>query len=65
MKKTILIMLCFGSFWALNTLAASSSCYSITNNDQRNFCLAQSKNSASYCYAISNSNNRNMCLSYL
>jgi len=42
--------------------APGDSCYSISNSDQKNFCLGTSKHDKSYCYSISNSDNKNMCL---
>jgi hypothetical protein len=48
--------------WSYNSYADSSSCYSIQNQDRKNFCLAQTKKEKSYCYSIKDSNTRNMCL---
>jgi len=41
---------------------ANSSCNSISNRDQRNYCLAKAKAQSSYCNSISNRDKRNMCL---
>ena len=42
--------------------AAGENCYSISNSDAKNFCLATANNSASYCYSISGQDQKNMCL---
>ena len=42
--------------------AAGDNCYSISNSDAKNLCLATAKNDASYCYSISNQDQKNMCL---
>ena len=40
----------------------ASNCYSISNSDSKNYCLAAAKNEKSYCYSISDSDRKNMCL---
>ncbi len=47
---------------SLNTLADASSCYSISNQDSKNICLAQAKHEKSYCYSVSDSDRKNYCL---
>jgi hypothetical protein len=42
--------------------ADASRCYSIQNQDRKNFCLATVKNQTSYCYSISEQDTKNMCL---
>ena len=42
--------------------AAYANCYSISDQDKRNFCLAKTKQQSSYCYSIRESDSRNMCL---
>lgn len=56
--------LIFGTLILLsyNSYADSASCYSIQNQNRKNFCLAQAKNEKSYCYSIQESNTKNMCL---
>ncbi len=45
-----------------SALANESNCYSIKNNDSKNFCLANAKNQKSYCYSIQESDTKNFCL---
>jgi hypothetical protein len=42
--------------------ALASECYSIQDVDQRNACLASSKNDKSYCFKIQGADQRNACL---
>jgi hypothetical protein len=42
--------------------AGASSCYSISNRDSKNFCLAQAKQEKSYCYSIGDRDQKNFCL---
>ena len=44
------------------SLTANANCYSIDDQDKRNFCLAKTKQQSSYCYSIRESDSRNMCL---
>ena len=46
----------------LFTSLAYADCYSISDQDKRNFCLAKSKQQSSYCYSVRESDSRNMCL---
>jgi hypothetical protein len=50
----IFVNICFAS--------PGSNCYQISNKDQKNFCLATSKNEKSYCYQISEKDQKNLCL---
>ena len=47
------------------SFANSSNCYSIQNQDKKNYCLATSKNEKSYCYSIHENDTKNMCLAQL
>lgn len=61
MKKIYFIFL--SSFISIPAFADASYCYSITNQDQKNYCLAQAKRDSSYCYSIYNDQaKKNMCL---
>jgi hypothetical protein len=42
--------------------ANESSCYSISNVDQKNVCLALVKKQSSYCYSVQNTDTKNICL---
>ena len=42
--------------------ANASSCYSISNVDQKNVCLALAKRQSSYCYSVQNTDTKNICL---
>lgn len=42
--------------------AGASSCYSISNRDSKNFCLAVVGKQKSYCYNISSRDDKNACL---
>jgi hypothetical protein len=44
------------------TLANPSNCYSIQNQDRKNYCLATAKNQKSYCYSIREQDTKNFCL---
>ena len=44
------------------SLTANANCYSIADQDQRNFCLAKTKQQSSYYYSINESDSKNMCL---
>lgn len=47
---------------SMNTLADTSSCYSISNQDSKNICLAQAKHEKSYCYSVNDKDRKNYCL---
>lgn len=47
------------------SFANPSNCYSIQNQDKKNYCLAAAKNEKSYCYSIHENDTRNMCLAQL
>ncbi len=53
---TLLLITSFGAF------ADASSCYSISNQDSKNLCLAQAKQDKSYCYSVSDRDRKNYCL---
>jgi len=60
------LLICF--LFILGTtsvLADSSNCYSIQNQDQKNYCLAISKNQDSYCYSIRENDSKNFCLAQI
>ena len=59
LKKPLILL--FLTLFISSTFA-NSSCNSIANRDQRNYCLAKAKSQASYCGSISNRDKRNMCL---
>ena len=59
MKKSFIVLLLT---LFTSSVFASSYCGSISNRDQRNYCLAKAKSQASYCGSISNRDKRNMCL---
>jgi len=42
--------------------AAGENCYSISNSDAKNFCLATARNDDGYCINIDSADKRNMCL---
>jgi hypothetical protein len=44
--------------------ALGSECYSIQDTDQRNACLASSKNDNSYCYKIQSKDLQKDCLAH-
>lgn len=58
-QLALLLILLLGSGAAL---ANESNCYSIQNNDSKNFCLANAKGQKSYCYSIHESDTKNFCL---
>lgn len=60
MKKIILSLVVLSA--SSLSFADSSYCYSINDQNQKNYCLAQAKNDSSYCYSISNQDKKNMCL---
>lgn len=41
---------------------AGDNCYSIQNQDSRNFCLATAKQNKNHCYSITSMDQKNMCL---
>ncbi len=45
-----------------SVFANASNCYSIQNQDNKNYCLATAKNEKSYCYSIRENDTKNMCL---
>jgi len=48
---------------ASQAMAANTSrCYSIENNDRKNYCLATVKRESSYCYSIQTNNLKQFCL---
>jgi hypothetical protein len=53
-----LVFILFGS----QAFANSSHCYSIQNQDLKNFCLATAGGQKSYCYSIGESDTKNLCL---
>lgn len=59
MNKLVLLMFIL---FAPHANADYAHCYSIQNQDQKNFCLATAKNEKSYCYSIHEADNKNMCL---
>jgi hypothetical protein len=44
------------------TCAAHADCYSIKDNDNKNLCLAKTKNQSGYCYSINDHDSKNSCL---
>jgi len=40
----------------------TSDCYSISDSDSKNACLAIAKKDTSYCYSINKSDTKNACL---
>lgn len=42
--------------------ADASRCYSIQNQDSRNYCLATARGEKSYCYSIREQDQKNLCL---
>ncbi len=46
-------------------LANASNCYSIRDQDRKNYCLATAKNQKSYCYSIRDQDTKNFCLAQL
>lgn len=50
------------AIFSLNAFAAGNSCYQISNQDNKNYCLATARNDANYCYQISENDKKNMCL---
>jgi len=42
--------------------ANPSQCYSIQNQDRKNYCLATAKGQKSYCYSIGEQDLKNLCL---
>jgi hypothetical protein len=42
--------------------AQASHCYSIKNQNRKNYCLAQVKEERSYCYSIKEQDLKNFCL---
>jgi hypothetical protein len=42
--------------------ATETHCYSIRDNDEKNYCLAMAKRQDSYCYSIRESDAKNICL---
>ena len=61
LKKAKLI-LALTVMHSCNSFADSAACYSIQNQDRKNFCLAQAKGQTSYCYSIQENNTKNFCL---
>ncbi len=59
MNKIIILTLIL---FAQQANADAAHCYSIQNQDQKNFCLATAKNEKSYCYSIHEADSKNMCL---
>lgn len=59
--KNLTLLLC-SLFFSVDTYA---NCYSISDQDKRNFCLAKTKQQSSYCYSIRNNDNKNECLALL
>jgi len=59
MKKSLILLLLT---LFTSSVFASSSCYSISNKDQKNYCLAKAKGQSSYCYSVSDRDKKNMCL---
>jgi hypothetical protein len=58
-----LIYVCMMTLGLVTTVHANpSSCYSIQNQDRKNYCLATAKNQKSYCYSIRESDTKNFCL---
>ena len=47
---------------SLNLMANESNCYSIQNQDSKNYCLATVKRQESYCYSIREQDSKNLCL---
>jgi len=41
---------------------AQADCYAIKNVDNKNVCLAKTKNQSSYCYSVRNNDIKNNCL---
>ena len=61
MKK--FYMLSIGlSLLSSNVMANESNCYSIQNQDSKNYCLATVKRQESYCYSIHEQDSKNLCL---
>ena len=46
----------------LASTTAIANCYSISNADNKNVCLAKNKRQSSYCYSVNNSDLKNNCL---
>lgn len=42
--------------------AAQAECYAIKDSDNKNVCLAKTKNQSSYCYSVRDSDVKNKCL---
>lgn len=58
-KFTLLTLLLISS---ISAYADASNCYSISNQDSKNICLAQTKHEKSYCYSVSDRDRKNYCL---
>ena len=50
------------SLISFNSIANESNCYSIQNQDSKNYCLATVKRQESYCYSIHEQDSKNLCL---
>ena len=44
---------------------AQADCYAVKNADNKNVCLAKTKNKSSYCYSVRDSDIKNNCLAEL
>jgi hypothetical protein len=60
----IMASIIFCSLFSLEkiAIAAGDSCYQISNQDSKHFCLGTAKRDKNYCYQINESNRKNMCL---
>ncbi len=50
------------TIFSAGAYAGASSCYSISNQDSKNLCLAQAKHEKSYCYSVNDRDRKNYCL---
>lgn len=61
MKKFYILSIVF-ILISSNGTANESNCYSIQNQDSKNYCLATVKQQESYCYSIREQDSKNLCL---
>ena len=60
--KTIFLFTIGLGLISLDLMANESNCYSIQNQDSKNYCLATAKRQESYCYSIQEQDSKNLCL---
>ena len=61
MKKFYILSIVF-TLISSNGTANESNCYSIQNQDSKNYCLATVRRQESYCYSIQEQDSKNVCL---